>query len=494
MRLSGLASGMDIDTMVKQLMMTRKGPLNRLQQEKQTLEWQRESYREVSTKLVTLVNDKMTSLRNTFNNQSLKASTSGTNPDAISVVARKDATRLPVSINVTNTATASSATATFTGITRDSLVTIASGGAISNSSSINIVITKPDTSSETLTVNFEATDTMQSLVKKINSQYGEKVSATFDSASGNLVVQNKVTGASAGTISLDGVLFSNIDPEVSVAGQDAVYTINGTDPRTSSSNTITYDGLTITLKSAGTATVTTAANTDELVSAVKTFIEEYNSLLSLINGKTNEERFRAYKPLTDDQKEGMTEDEIEKWEVKSKSGLLRNDSILTGITNSLRTSMVTGVDTDYGSVSIMDLGIVTGSYGTRGQLKLEDESKLRALIEQEPEKLSAFFGANQFGTDASSKGMLNRITDIAKKGMDDLYNKAGTSRISADLTSGFLASSIIGNQLNQLDSRIAEQNRKLVIWENNYYKQFSAMESAINKLNSQSSSITNLLS
>jgi len=494
MRLTGLASGMDIDSMVKQLMMTRKTPLNRLEQQKQTLQWQRESYREVSTKLVSLMNDKFSNLRSTFNNQAMKATVTGTNPTAVSVVAGNDATKLPVNIKVTELAKASSVTATFTDVTRETLVSDASGGSIlsgdTNKQSISITL-----NGTTENVEFEATDTMQSLVKKINSQLGEQITASFDSASGKLVIQNKTTGTDAGDISVSGKLFEKLAPTeiVSKAGENAIYSINDTAVKSSQSNTITYDGLSITLKETGEATVQTTADTDKMVSAVKSFIEEYNSLLSLVNGKTNEERFRTYKPLTEDQKDEMNEDEIKKWEEKAKSGLLKNDSILNNITNLMRTSMVTSVETDYGSMSIMDLGIVTGSYGTRGQLVLEDEAKLRAMIEQDPEKVSAFFGANQYGTESASKGMLNRITDIAKQSLDELYNKAGTSRISSDLNSTFLASSLIGNEVHQIDNRISEMNRKLAIWETNYYKQFTAMETAINKLNSQSSSITNLL-
>ena len=53
MRVGGLASGMDIDALVEKLMSAERVPLNKLQQKKQTYEWQRDAYRGVNTKLKT---------------------------------------------------------------------------------------------------------------------------------------------------------------------------------------------------------------------------------------------------------------------------------------------------------------------------------------------------------------------------------------------------------------------------------------------------------
>src|SRR4051812_20889711 len=52
MRISGLASGMDIDSIVSDMMKIKRMPLDKLKQQKQTMEWQRDDYRAMNTLLL----------------------------------------------------------------------------------------------------------------------------------------------------------------------------------------------------------------------------------------------------------------------------------------------------------------------------------------------------------------------------------------------------------------------------------------------------------
>lgn len=81
---------------------------------------------------------------------------------------------------------------------------------------------------------------------------------------------------------------------------------------------------------------------------------------------------------------------------------------------------------------------------------------------------------------------------IANKTLDDLATTAGTSKVSTELTSSFNNTSNMGEQLRILDVRIADLTSKLSIKETNYYKKFTAMETAINKYNSTSTALSKM--
>lgn len=53
MRLTGMATGMDIDQIVKDLMRAERMPLNKIVKKQSTLEWKMEDYREINLKLRT---------------------------------------------------------------------------------------------------------------------------------------------------------------------------------------------------------------------------------------------------------------------------------------------------------------------------------------------------------------------------------------------------------------------------------------------------------
>lgn len=486
MRISGFSTGMDIDSMVSQLMAARKAPLDKLNQQKQIVQWQREAYREVSTRLVSFSNEKVSNLRSVFNAQAKTADLTG-DKDAISVSVSNSASNYPVKVTVTQVASAARAEIGFTGVTRNTLLKDIPGY---NSSDTTIVINGD------IEVSFDPeADTIQNLVTRINSAAGAEVSAAFDSATGKLYLTSKTTGA-ASTVTATGGLIASAATHTLIPGDDAKYSINDVPMADSASNVIDYDGMKITFKDVGTATITTKADTDKLVEAVKSFVKDYNALIEFMNGKLSEERYRTFQPLTDEQKKEMKEDDIKNWTEKAQSGMLRNDEIVRGLVNKVREAVTGNVTTDQGTLNLNSLGLATGKWNEGGKLVIENEDQLRSMIEQDAEKVVNFFtGGNTLtaGSDTGTLGIVNRLSKIFTEGLDQLAEKAGTSRVSADLKSALLANSRLGEKNRDLEMRIAEMNRKLTIWENTYYRQFTAMETAINKMNSQSNSLSSFL-
>ena len=272
----------------------------------------------------------------------------------------------------------------------------------------------------------------------------------------------------------------------------------------SPTNTFTIDGVTYTLKNTtpdGTVpiTITVAQDVDKAYNAINNFVDKYNQLIDRINGKLNEERFRDYLPLTDAQRKEMSEKEIELWEEKAKSGLLRSDSILQNIIYNMRRALSDAVEEV--CISLSSIGITTGLYFERGRLQI-DESKLKEVLRNDLERVIDLFIKKSdinYSPDLDSEsrtqrynqsGLMYRISDIlmdtirttrdsrGKKGI--LLEKAG---IVGDITE---FQNLMDDELNRLDRRIDAAGEAMIRQENRYWAQFTALERAIQQMNAQS--------
>lgn len=508
-RITGLASGMDIDAIVKKLMTAEKAPLDKLNQKKQLLEWKRDNYRETSVKLVTFA---QTKINDTFSKLSaLNAQKSNVSGNTTAVTAKATtAAAGNMEIEVTQLAkaasTKSSTAPTKAGAETDwgkVLLSDIAGSGISGSGKVTVQINGADIEIDA------ATETLDSFVKKINSNTKAGVTAIYDSNTGNVSITSKTTGADSNNITLSGDIFTNglkLNTQLS-GGNDATVNINGLTV-SKSSNSFTVNGVDITLNSLSngqTTRVEVTKDVDKIVETVQSFVDSYNELMSFLNGKVNEERYSKYTPLTADQKKDMSENEIKLWEEKAKSGMLKRDSILTGAISDMRAAMVQSVKLDssitIGSkttdeINLTNIGITTGTYETRGKLIL-DTDKLRSAIEENPDIVSDLLGKNYSTSYVKNDydetdGLFSRLRKISNKALDSLATTAGTSKVSTELTSSFNATSSMGEQLRLLDISITDMTSKLNIKEANYYKKFSAMETAINKYNSTSTALSNM--
>jgi flagellar hook-associated protein 2 len=151
------------------------------------------------------------------------------------------------------------------------------------------------------------------------------------------------------------------------------------------------------------------------------------------------------------------------------------------------------------NVNLSSLGISTGEYQQRGKLII-DENKLRSALEANPDQVIGFFTQKVTenektppGALATNKdnGLFGRLSSIAMFSIQELATKAGTSRVSTTTDAAFNADSNIGEQLRLLDIRMTDMNKRMLQAENQYYKQFAAMESAINRFSAQSASLFN---
>ncbi len=503
-RISGLASGLDIDATVKKLMTAEKAPLDKLNQQRQLVSWKQEGYRDVSSQLVTFLNDKLANLSLSSAINAQKATVSG-DTNSVSATATGASGGSSMNVTVSQLATATRVTSSA-GVS----ATDANGGKdgsllkmsdVTGSSSDGSVSIKLGNGSA-VTVNYSATDSINDFVQKINTSKAG-VTAIYDSGSGKMSITSNSTGSSA--INLSGAAFGNFniasstasDSANSVLGKDAKVNINGLD-MTQSSNQFTVNGVQLSLNAVTptgqSSQINITSDTDKLVSSVQSFVDAYNSVLSLMNGKIGEERYSKYQPLTDDQKKDMSDDEVKLWNSKAKSGMLKGDSILEQTISNMRTAMVQGVKMDNGTtINFAQLGISTGTYETKGKLIL-DTNKLKSALEQDPNIVNNFFGTNNSKSTLDNKytendGILAKMKKITRSSLESMASTAGTSKVSSDTNASFLVNSLLGGQLTTLDRQISDMNSRLNDKETNYYKKFTAMETAMNRYNSQASAL-----
>lgn len=273
-------------------------------------------------------------------------------------------------------------------------------------------------------------------------------------------------------------------------GTDAQFTLNGM-PLTESSNQFTVAGVNYNLtgvSTSQTATVTITGDTDAVYNSIKSFVDLYNTTIEKIHSKLTEERYKDYLPLTDSQREKLTETQQTQWENKAKSGLLNSDDLLTSITYKLRNTLystVSGVSTAYNNLT--SIGITTAGYfdtgGDYGKLVI-DETKLRSAISSNPDAVMSLF--TNSSSIANEKGLANRLYDDLTNGINQLISKAGSD-------SDLIDNSTLGKRIADYSYSILEWDQKLQDMENQYYKQYSALETALSRLNQQSSWLSGML-
>ena len=219
-----------------------------------------------------------------------------------------------------------------------------------------------------------------------------------------------------------------------------------------------------------------------------TALSEYNELIKTLDTAYNAESAKGYEPLTDDEKESMSDDEVEKWETKIKDSLLRRDGTLDSVISSMKNTMLAGITIDGKSYNLSTFGISTGSYFSSGTNEKgvfhidgdEDDStskgnedKLKAAIANDSDTVIKFF------------------SQLANNLYSTLNKKLGTSNSMSSYMSIYNDKEM-ATQYSEYKSKISDQETKISTWEDYYYKKFSRMESALASLNSQASSISGL--
>lgn len=612
-RITGLSSGIDVDSMVKQMMSAEKANLNKMTQQEQLVEWRQDAYRDVISAVQSFTNKyfDLTSSNSLLRQSSYKkfsvssdstaivaeaggGAVPGTHSITVSQLAtaatresasnmtkaiqgtkqpdyiaaqgssfaiQLDGTSRTVSIDNTVTDMTSLQT-TFDkaiGAGKVTVGTIKSNGsdvltlkATDNSGVQKITLAGTSTSAldalgfgngaylsnrintsaklgdiaqqlnSTFNFNsdgqvefkvngvnftFDQDETFDTMMSEINSSTSANVTMKYDDLADKLVMQAKQTGAgNTIDVSESGSTFLQSFMNINNAGQDAKMIVDGQN-LTRSSNSVAVDGVTYTVNQMTTvaANVTIKQDADGIYKNIESFVDDYNTLMDKVNSKLSEKYDRNYPPLTDDQKSSMSEDDIKNWEAKAKTGLLQNDSLLQNFADTLREALIDPVSGQ--STNLYSIGITSGTYSEKGKLYI-DEDKLKQAIQDNPDGVANLFaqqsssypGSMAVDLDGSKRqtryneeGIAYRFYDIIQNNIStlpDLNGNKGLMIAKAGLkgTSTEYDNSMT-NEIADWKVKISGEQDRLNDVEERYYTEFDNMETYINQLSSQMSSL-----
>lgn len=276
-----------------------------------------------------------------------------------------------------------------------------------------------------------------------------------------------------------------------VAGQDSEIELNGV-KYTGDSNSYSINGLTIeALAETGDSaiSITTSTDTQGVYDKVKDFLTEYNNIINEMTKLYNADSAGSYEPLTDDEKDQMSDKEIEKWETKIKDSLLRRDSTLGSVMTAMQTAMMSSVEIGGKKYSLSSFGI-----STLGFLNVAENEQNAYHIDGDEDD------ANTSGKTDKLMAAINDDPDTVMQFMQqlstNLYSAIGDKMKSTDLSSAFTIynDKQMKTEYTNYTKTIKEWEKKISDREDYYYNKFTQMESAMTKLNSTQSSISSYFS
>ena len=567
MRVSGINSGLDTDSIVQELVSAYNTKSEKYQKEQTKLSWKQEIWKGLNTKVYSLYNN-VGKLR--FSSAYNTKKTTSSDTTKATVTASSSAVNGTQKLHVL--ATAQSGYLTGGKLSLREEVTDTDGttklkdvkgtvkaetklseiGFTGDEASLNINTTDEEGNAVTKTVSLTKDSTIQDVV---NALKDNGLNASFDANNGRIFVSSKSTGKAAdfslvsattkfvekkdadgnvikdsnGKPTMESVALSaeeqaaskkligllGLDTDSSNAygdkaakinGRDAVIVLNGV-KYTNTTNDFAINGLNISvngvtddvadpdsdaclsgLNDSTAVSINTTTDSQGIYDTVKDFLTEYNNIINEITKLYNADSAGSYEPLTDDEKDKMSDTEIEKWETKIKDSLLRRDNSLSSVMNAMMTSMSQSIEINGKSYSLSSFGIQTlgflnaaeneqNAYHINGDEDDENtsgkEDKLMAAITSDPDTVIEF---------------MKQLTTNLYKSIDDQMQ-------SNDLRSRYKIynDKEMDKQYTNLTKTIKEWESKVSDKEDYYYKQFSNMETALAKLQSQTSSISSML-
>lgn len=363
-------------------------------------------------------------------------------------------------------------------------------------------------------VSLSEDDTYVSMLDKVNKA-NAGVELSYDSLSDKFTLKSTSEGSAnnidiasgSNTEAFFSKLFGVSDFTdtnfVHSVGQNAVVSINGTEV-VQDSNNFSFEGVSYSLKALTATPIDVSISIDKtpIIDNIKNFVTEYNKLIDDVSTKYSEKKYYSYEPLTDDERAALSEDEVKKWEEKAKSGSIRSSSELDSFLSKLRNALVEPVEGV--GISLSSIGITSASYTDKGKLYI-DETKLSDSLENNFESVVKLFTQQSdeayLSGNASVRykesGLGLRISDILKDYTRTTRDANGNKGILVNKAGIVNDSSVINNELTkkllEYDTRISDLEDYLADRETHYYSMFSAMESAMSKLQSQADSLVNML-
>lgn len=352
-------------------------------------------------------------------------------------------------------------------------------------------------------ISLDKKSTISSMMSAVNKS-AAGVTMTYSSLTNSFTLESKEFGGAGkvevGDTSL-GRSLGLVDDNGTVGaseGQNAIFEINGQEVYLND-NTYTLDGNTFTFNDnmtiGETYTVNIAKDSTTVKDALKKFVESYNKLIDDVYGyigksPAKDDDGNTYEPLTNAEKEEMSEDEITKWEEKAKQGVLYNDSTVSTIMSQMRSALYTNVTLDDGSkFGIYNLGIKTSSeWSEHGKLQIDENAFDKAFENNEDAIIKLFTDS-----DTGMMKKLNSVIDGAVKSSGAANTRGTLVRKAGKADSSVTTDSTIYKEMVKMQDRLKELQDRYNTKEEYWWKVFTNMETAMADLNSQTSYISSYL-
>lgn len=489
-RIPGLATGMDTDQMIKDMLTGEQSKIDKVFQNQQMVKWQQETYRDI-TKNVKGFYDKYFSVTSkdyilgskSFNTITVNSS----NNSVITATGSSSASNINYKFDVKQLATSKtmSASSASNGVTIKKDSTLEELGLLVDGATFKIS-TGEGKESKVITINKD--DKVSDLINKINESFPGEVKASFSDMTGKLTISSNTTGDSS-TLKIIDVEkdadgnYVNKDTSDSLSflkmseteGKNAEVIVMDSAGKVIKElneikNTFNIDGITYNLNGVGQASLTSTQDVTPVVEKLESFINDYNKIMDDIYDLVTQKKSNGYPPLTETQKKEMTEEEIKNWDKKSKEGMLRNDSELRAFMDDMKSAML-GPFESLGK-SLSDIGITSvDNYNKPGQIKLDVDKFTKVL--QENGDL-----AEKITTGVFDKVKTNMYKYVGSS-TSIFAKKAGIEKTSTDLNN------LYSEQIRKQEEQIKKLTSKMKTKEQQLYSKFARLEATMSKLNSQ---------
>lgn len=520
MRLSGLASGMDTDSMVQSMMKIERMKVDRVEQNKQVAMWRQESYNNMNKAFANfIINSRKDMGLSKTSNTGILSHNNYTKLEYLRKANSSDESKATVSS--TNKAINGSYTidvkemakgASFTSVNmeektdflKEGMTFTLSNGVNDEGEDINVANIVIKSSAPEKGVQ------MSDVVKAINAEK-DTTGITAFTNNGRLFLQTTETGEGQsiklskaeigegitqdnvnkgdefiealgyGKANMDGTKNVESDGESAsyIIGKQAKIEYNGVTLKYDSNN-IDLNGLNIQLRSQGTTTINVDTNVDGIMEKVEKLIEDYNELIEKTSKAVDEKRYASYHPLSQEEKKAMHEDDVKLWEEKARSGMLNRDETINRTMQNVRNELYKTVDTNGKFKHITELGITTEKYskGSTGGKLVIDSAKLRAAILDDPEGvMELLFTENEEaitnpeelaeGKKApdTTQGAFTRVFNGLIDGMKAIVDKSGPgedSNLLRDVRSNLLIDFVTKkSSISDIDRQVLDMNKKI---------------------------------
>ncbi len=507
MRVTGLNSGLDTESIISALVSAYNTKTEKYTKAQTKLSWTQDAWKSLNTKVYSLYTN-LSSLR-LSSAYSLKKTTVS-DPTKASVTVDSSAVTGTQRMKVKSLAQ----TAYMTGgkLTADEALTsdstLADLGYTGEQTGIKLK-TQDGTEKEiTLGTDTKLKDVVASLKEAgLNANFDEKqqrfyISAGTSGAAGEFSLEAAADDSnSAAVLGLLGFTTVSDDEYDAMTdeekakyakkldGTDAEITLNGV-KYTSDTNSFAINGLTINVSGVtgeDEIALTTETDTQGIYDKIKDFLTSYNSIINEMSKLYNADSSYGYDPLTDEEKDAMSDTEVEKWETKIKDSLLRNDSTLNGIMMSMINTMGSSYEVNGQKYSLSSFGI-----STLGYLNAVDNENYAYHIDGDEDDENTSGNADKLKKAISEDP--DTVIDFMKQLAGSLYTSLGNKMKSTSLSSAYTIynDKEMNSQYSQYSKTISEWEDKLQDKEDYYYNKFSQMETALAKLQSQTSSLSGL--